>query len=225
MTDEVLALRYAPILHMDEAETIPLQFIGYTVFHETSPSPSFRRMVTLPEDALCVLEYAYYWDYDIQHMYDLEHIWVTVGPSGAVLSAQGSFHGKYLNLLVPELPGGLPPSSGHIHAYCQPGKHAFAVDGQLFRLVPGWQGSCNSDCGGEVLVGGPFGGVYGKTAADDARCARYIREHLAFTPTLRFRAQTPDASLYLPWPALRDLIPRRIQDECARLRMLYGGET
>ena len=91
MTDAELALRFAPILHFDRAETIPLQAVGYTVFRETARSLSFPgRTVPVPENAACVIEYALFWLYDSQHMYDLEHIWVTVSPKNEVLNAEGS---------------------------------------------------------------------------------------------------------------------------------------
>ena len=132
MTEQELALRYAPIVHFDQNETIPLQAVGYTIAKETTRSQSFpKREIVVPQDAAFVIEYAYYWDYDIQHMYDLEHIWVTVSGDGQVMDAEGSFHGKYLKLLLPELPGALLPTQGHVHAFCQPGKHAFT----LFRKV------------------------------------------------------------------------------------------
>ena len=135
MTEQELALRYAPIVHFDQNETIPLQAVGYTIAKETTRSQSFpKREIVVPQDAAFVIEYAYYWDYDIQHMYDLEHIWVTVSGDGQVMDAEGSFHGKYLKLLLPELPGALLPAQGHVHAFCQPGKHAFMPNGQLFRL-------------------------------------------------------------------------------------------
>ena len=46
-----------------------------------------------------VIEYAFFWDYDIQHMYDLEHIWVTVDSAGQICGCQASFHGQRLNMM------------------------------------------------------------------------------------------------------------------------------
>lgn len=220
MTDLDIARRYLPIIHLDRAETIPLRAIGYTVFRTGERSASFpRRIVEVPENAAFTVEYACYWDYDIQHMYDLEHLWVTVGRDGRVLGAQGSFHGRYLTLFDPELPC-LPPDGDRVHAFCQPGKHAFLPDGQLFRLLPDWQTCCTRDAGGGVLVGGPFEGVYAPTAEDDARSARYIREHLAFSPTLDFSARVPDDVPLLPWPELFCWIPFYVTAECERLKSL-----
>ncbi len=227
MSDLSLAQRYAPSIHFDAAETIPLQAVGYTVFRGAAQSGSFpKRQVIPPAGAAFVIEYAYYWDYDIQHMYDLEHIWVAVGADGQVLDAEGSFHGRYLKLLL-QLSCVLPPTDGHVHAFCQPGKHAFLPDGQMFRLLPDWREACLSGAGGPVLVGGPFGGVYQPTEADNARSIRYIREHLAFEPSMVFTKSAEDFGLepaLMPWAQLWEEIPGRICAECARLAGLYAKE-
>ena len=157
-------------------------------------------------------------------MYDLEHIWVTVSGDGQVMDAEGSFHGKYLKLLLPELPGALLPTQGHVHAFCQPGKHAFMPNGQLFRLLPDWYAACTTACGGPVLIGGCFNGVYQPTAQEDACSIRYLRENLSFKPTLHFTKTAEDFGVsprYMPWTELYAEIPQRIRRECDRLLKLY----
>lgn len=217
MTDLELAKRYAPIIHFDRNETIPFQAFGYTVLRRTGESPSFRRSLTVPENAQCVIEYACYWDYDIQHMYDLEHIWVTVGENGQPIAAEGSFHGKYLTLLAPELKGATPPTDGHVHAFCQPGKHAFLAIGELVRLIPGWRECCNAAAGGDVLVGGPFTGVYAPTEEENRLCKRHILETYTFEPTLDFSKELPETVAYMTWSEMFEWIPKRIREECDRL--------
>ena len=229
MTDAELVLRFAPILHFDRAETIPLRAAGYTVFRETARSLSFPgRLVPVPENAACVIEYALFWLYDSQHMYDLEHIWVTVSPKYEVLNAEGSFHGKYLNLL-PELPGCLPPADGHVHAFIQPGKHAVLAAGALTRLVPDWREAC-TEAGGPVLIGNPFSARWSPSGkdlfipseADDRHSFRYLRETLSFVPTLDFsRTMSVGDISPEPWPVLFDRIPGLIAAECRRLAELY----
>ena len=231
--DLALALRYAPIIHFDENDTIPLRAVGCTVFRETAPSLSFpKRMIRVPQGGQCVIEYAYYFDYDIQHMYDLEHVWVEVGKNGEPIGAEGSFHGKYLRMLVPQISGTLPPEGTHVHAFCQPGKHAFVAAGDLVRLVPEWYECCNVHAGGPVLIGNPFCAEYSPTGQDlfiptredDERSVRYIRERLAFQPSLRFREERPPESLYMLWEDLFHLIPGWIAQECERLKKRYGEE-
>lgn len=232
-TDPELALRYAPIIHFDKNETIFPRGVGYTVFRETGRSASFpTRMVEVPEGAAFTVEYAYYFDYDIGHMYDLEHIWVTCADNGSVLDAQGSFHGKYLGLTVPQLHGSIAPDGTHVHAFCQPGKHAFLAAGELTCLYPGWDICCSSRAGGPVLTGAPFSATYSPAGrdlfvpkkSDNEHSARYLKEALAFTPSLNFEEKAIDESSYMPWESLFRLIPGWIQAECARLDKLYGGE-
>ena len=229
MTDFEIAVRYAPILHFDRAETIPLKAVGYTVFRETGESRSFpRRTVQVPEGAVCTIEYALFWLYDSQHMYDLEHIWVTADAMGTVLSAAGSFHGKVLNLL-PELPGCLEPENGHVQAFIQPGKHAVLAAGALTRLFPEWRTAC-TEAGGPVLIGNPFSArwapdgkdLFTPTAEDDANSCRYLRETLSFEPTLDFSdGWIIPEEMMRPWEALYKKIPHWIMEECQRLKTLY----
>ena len=69
MTDAELAARYLPLFHFDRNETIPMRAIGWTVTRETVQSPSFpKRKIPVTGDTLLTIEYACYWDYDIQHM-------------------------------------------------------------------------------------------------------------------------------------------------------------
>lgn len=222
MTNQQLAERYAPRVFFDDGETIPLRAVGYTVARETRRSDSFpKRMLTPPEDGV-MIEYAFYWNYDIQHMYDLEHVWVMVDGAGQVVDAEGSFHGNYLKLL-PDLPCVRQVEDGHVSAFCQPGKHAFLPDGQLCRLLPDWREACSTQAGGGVLVGGPFAGIYQPTEEDDALSAAYLREKLAFVPTLSFqKIMAPEeiAQLLLPWEEMKQKIPGWIHAECERLRML-----
>lgn len=231
MTDLELALRHAPIIHYDAADTIDLRAVGYTVFRHTAPSQSFPgRQVEVPPEAAFTVEYACYFDYDIGHMYDLEHVWVTVSPEGEVLDAQGSFHGKYLSILVPGWPGSIPPEHGRVHAFCQPGKHAFLAAGNITRLFPHWDTCCSRAEGG-VLLGNPFCAAHSPTgrdlftptAEDHRNAARFLREELSFQPTLDFsRAEIPAPALFMPWPELFQAIPGWIAAECDRLRALYG---
>ena len=219
MDDKQLALKYAPVIHFDVDETIPLKKVGYTIFREEMRSDSFPKRSVKPDGDGLVIEYALFWDYDIQHMYDLEHIWVWVAADGSVTRAEASFHGKYLTLWEPDLPFAQPLTETHVHAYCQPGKHAFLPDEQLFRLIPGWKESCNVASGGEVLVGGPFAGAYEPTTEDDRRCTAYIREHFAFIPTLVFdEGSCLSADLLCTWEALKAWIPGRILELCESIR-------
>jgi hypothetical protein len=95
--DRAIAERYAPIILFDRHEPFLPLAAGYTVFRSDGLSPSFSRQVQLraPERpaAELVIEYAIWWDWDIQHLYELEHVWVAVDADGRVVHADASWHG------------------------------------------------------------------------------------------------------------------------------------
>ncbi|MBQ9324261.1 MAG: hypothetical protein IJ246_00660 [Clostridia bacterium] len=230
MTDWERLMTHQPILHVDRHETIPFRAVGCSVFHASQESRSFPgRVIRVPENG-CVLEYAFYLDYDAEHMYDLEHIWVTLDAHENVLDAQGSFHGKVLNLLIPEWEGYLPPENGRIHAFVQPGKHAMLARPEMTRLYPGWDQCCRM-AGGPVLIGNPFsarfapGGrdLFVPSREDDAHSCRWLREHLSFVPSLEFDVLPAfEKDRFFTWEELYRCIPGWIAEECARLHALYG---
>ena len=218
MTDYELVLQYAPRVHFDHNETIPLRAVGYTLTREPMHSDSFPKRHLLPPKGGFTIEYAYYWDYDIQHMYDLEHTWVNVNAEGKVVGAEGSFHGGFIPMYAPQLRA---PDGTHVHADSQPGKHAFALSGQMFRILPDWQVCCNRQAAGTILVGGPFGGAYAPTEKDNELANRYVREHLTFEPTMVYDQDPPADVPYMPWPELKAKIPTWIRAEIERLHDLY----
>ncbi|MCU0503271.1 MAG: glycerophosphodiester phosphodiesterase [Anaerolineae bacterium] len=96
-TDRRLAMRYAPILRFDANEPFLPLAAGYTIFRESGASPSFQRgrVIDLaPEGespAALAIEYAIWWDWDIGHLYELEHAWVYVDAQGQVVRAEASW--------------------------------------------------------------------------------------------------------------------------------------
>ena len=222
MNDQQIARAYLPHFYFDKNETIPLRAIGYTVAREPMRSLSFpKRLLPAGDGIAFTVEYACYWDYDIQHMYDLEHVWVMAGSDGIPVRAEGSFHGKYLTLWEPglETAGAIPPDGLRVHAFCQPGKHAILPVPQLCRLVPDWIGCCGAHAGGGVLVGGPFEGSVAYTDEENDLSGRYIRKKLTFEPTLDFAPGAEDVPLF-PWETLAGLIPQWVAGELDRLRTL-----
>ena len=84
--DRALALQFAPMLRMDANEPLVPIALGYTVFREDRDSPSFPRRIELPPACEFAIEYAIWWDWDIEHLYELEHVWVYVaGTTGSSL--------------------------------------------------------------------------------------------------------------------------------------------
>lgn len=239
--ERALAARYAPRIHFDRLEPFLPTFVGYTIFRADAPSRSFPRRVTLrpqfpqiaPDDARriadlfpdgrlpavpdiaasAVIEYAIWWDWDIQHLYELEHAWSYIGADGQLLYAEASWHGSYFPMLWQ---GDTPRQGDHPILYSQPGKHAFAPDPQLFtysvREREALRRACffNAGSGGLLLKEDLFKGRIAKDSIRDAIASAYLKQ-LAFDPSFEFtRTLQIDEPMLVPWSALDTWIPGRI---------------
>lgn len=199
----------------DRGEPFELIHLGYTVLREEGRSPSFNRSIAFPPDAVWCVEYAVYFDYDIQHLYDLEHIWVYADKWGKLIDGEASFHGRYLKAL--DL-SPAPEKGEEMICFCQPGKHAFMPQGNFFRMLPDWFSACNLSAGSMGLLAMDLYG--GRIRTDDginARVGAYIKSHFAFEPSLEFEYREIDDLKVIPWPELFEIIPSRVNAEKNRI--------
>jgi glycerophosphoryl diester phosphodiesterase len=210
-----LASRYAPVLRFDREEPFLPLAAGYTIFSTDAPSPSFPRTVTLraPDHAPAhlAIEYAIWWDWDINHLYELEHVWVYVNEAGQVVHAEASWHGG----LHPMRHGGiLPLQDDHVVLCSEPGKHAIAPDPGWYaeRMQPHPRSVSRELAGlGGLLVTDLFKGAIRRTPLADTLSRTYLAR-CAFTPSLIFERQfafTPEQ--LVPWEALCAWVPQRIE--------------
>lgn len=232
-SDLDLAAQFAPIIIFDKAEPFLPSAMGVTVFRENGRSPSFPRDIELQTptySATTVIEYAIWWDWEIEHLYELEHLWVYLGTIGndenCVVHAVGSFHGLYHDLLPMKyelVEYGLadlqafssrsrPYPKPRIVVYSEPGKHAFVPDKTWFESrreetlkacrFPGKGGLHVTDLFKDKITE--------KNEAVDAKVKAYLQK-LAFEPTYKFtRAFFPKRELMVPWPVLEAWIPQRM---------------
>lgn len=208
LEDAALAARHHPILRLDENEPYEPLYLGYTVFRDPRQSPSSKFEI-VPHGAACI-EYAVWYDWDIGHLYDLEHVWVHVDIAGAVVRVEASQHGRREPMLLsaglPELRGDRPvlyPEAGKHAHWAHPDQMDAATRQRLAVL-------CGALAGHEgVHLGNPFAetGAYTATAADH-RLARLHMRADAFAPTFRYRREAEPE--LLPWPGLAAAIPRRV---------------
>ena len=200
-----LALRHSPVLRMDRREPFLPSRAAVTVFSEPGESPSFPRAVTIPPGADYVLEFAIWWDWDIQHLYELEHVWIAVEKGGRVVAVEASWHG-----ILHRFPHWRMEDT-HPVLYCQPGKHAFAPDQYHFPRWGTWY-ACTVGAGGMgLLVKDMFVEALTPTEDIDRAVRRYLRR-LAFVPTFKFTKQVylpPEA--FTTWEELRGYIPERVK--------------
>lgn len=208
------AERYAPIILADEREPFKPIAVGYTIFDREEASPSFtplRRVEWAGPGyaAVRAVEYALWWDWDIGHLYELEHAWTFVGPNGEVVAVEASWHGMYGQL---ENDGKPVVDGGHPVLLAQPGKHAMAATLEPFEEIREW---AEQDAGPEAGKGGVlaaelFASKLPKTPANDALVASHLRK-LAFVPSWNFtRRFVVTRDMLVPWPALAEWIPARV---------------
>ncbi|OXM82547.1 hypothetical protein CF651_30400 [Paenibacillus rigui] len=209
-------MKYAPVICFDKREPFYPVRVGVSVLQETGPSPSFRRELRFQLPGLeRIIEYAIYWDYDMQHLYELEHVWVYVGVNGEVLDAEASFHGKYVKGLLPNRTNVVEGT--HVRLYSQPGKHAFSPLPELFELLPHLRSAVQEEAGADGLsVPDMFRGIYATDEHTDRRVRRYLQS-CAFEPSMKFEEYRLGEELFMEWPQLFEEIPQRIRMELDRL--------
>lgn len=78
---------------------------------------------------------AIWWDWDIGHLYELEHVWVYLDDQGRVRRGEASAHGGYHDMAVD---GRLPLTGQRLTLCSEPGKHAFdpSFDFEQRHLLP-----------------------------------------------------------------------------------------
>ncbi|MEF2244438.1 hypothetical protein [Paenibacillus sp. IITD108] len=209
--DVELLDRYSPIIYFDEKEPFFPVLVGATIIKEACQSPSMlKRYITFdPSQVSFVIEYAIYFDYDIVHMYELEHFWVYVGHEGEVVYAEASYHGDYNNVL---LAGGQNiQQRTHVEIYSQPGKHAFASSVDELRKIPNLYQETNENAGkGGLMVPDLLAGSYNTNEEIDQKAAAYLQS-FKFKPSMQFQPYRIPVSLYMEWNELAEEIPRRIK--------------
>ncbi len=216
--ERALALQHAPWLRMDAREPFLPLALGYTVFREDGDSPSFPRRISLPPGSDCAIEYAIWWDWDIEHLYELEHIWVYLDAAGRVMAADASWHGEWHAMQTADAP--LSLLAGRVALYSEPGKHAFSATRQ--RLLERRQKTALG-CGPRAGIGGVhvtplFAGRIRERNVLDKQLVWTWLERRRFTPSWDF-TQLVDLRdrIAVPWEALEAWIPERVTQVLAGL--------
>jgi len=209
--DYALARRYAPVIRFDTKEPFFPSVVGYTVFREEAPSASFPRRIALSEEAAFAIEYAIWWDWDIQHLYELEHIWVYVDGEGDIVDGEASWHGRYHRMR--DETGGLPLHEGRLALYSEPGKHAFAP-------APGWllgrKAKTLASCGARAGLMGVhvtplFDGIIRDDSPLNNRLVHTWLERRQFEPCFAFDNRFDlRCAIFLRCTQLLEWIPTRV---------------
>lgn len=222
---ELIARTYVPHLRYDRAEPFALVGVGYTLYggsgKETAGSfgreagrrsPSCSRIIQAPSGGTAI-EYAFYYDFDIQHLYDLEHAFVYLDREGKIAGVESSFHGKFLNSRIDGVTG---YEGSHPVLYVQPGKHALLPAPEYFQLVIDRDTACSTNAGmGGFLIAPMFEGRLFTDEGLDRKVEAYIRRNYAFEPAWEFTAESPDGrrteELLMPYEELEEQIVERLR--------------
>lgn len=211
--------KYTPYIYFDENEPFFPEMIGYTIFNEAKNSPSFNRKIDIGKKGIvCAIEYAIYWNYDITHLYDLEHYWVFIGKDGEVIDAQGSFHGKYITVLMKDRSNIV--DNTHVKIYSQPGKHAFAPLPMLFDYVPDVELSTYEAVGtdGLVVMEKIARGRYNTTDEIDKAIKSYMQKY-KFRPSNKYtKLYNIEDTQLVEWKVLDQKIPELIMGELEKIQ-------
>jgi putative hydrolase of the HAD superfamily len=209
-----LAARYAPILRFDAREPFLPLAVAYSIFRKNTISSSFPRRIELskvekPGPELAI-EYAIWWDWDIVHLFELEHIWVFLDKKGHVVRGEASWHSSCHNMGAN---GGLPLTDERLTLFSEPGKHAFApMVGWLLDKTEETLLLCRQMAGtGGLLITPLFKELTNLKTAEVDRLVYTCLQHHAFEPSFEFSCSfSISADILVPWPALYKWIPERL---------------
>ena len=209
-----LARRHAPILLFDAREPFLPSAAGYTVFHTAdAASSSFPRYVHIEAPAVLAIEYALWWDWDIQHLYELEHVWVMLDAAGTVVAVKSSQHGGFGR-------GRLLLEAGRPVLYAEPGKHALTSSrAELLARRSGTERACGPRAGSAGVLVTPLfqGRIVSKSPPADQLVRSYLRGK-AFAPAWDWSVRVDVAELQLvPWPELEAAIPTVVEHRLTQL--------
>lgn len=209
--DGALARRYAPVIQFDVREPFVPSVVGYTIFRHDAPSASFPREIQLADNIAFAIEYAIWWDWDIQHLYELEHIWIYVEEDGSIAEAEASWHGRYHQMR--DESGRLPTCEGRLALYSEPGKHAFApAPGWLLQRKATTLASCGVRAGAMGLHVTPlFVGVILDDTPLSNRLVHTWLERQQFEPGFAFNKSFDlRSAIFVRCAQLLDWIPARV---------------
>ena len=217
--DYELALRHAPVICFDAREPFKPAVVGYTVFRRSAASESFPRKLEIAGDIACAIEYAIWWDWDIQHLYELEHAWVYLDADGDLIAAEASWHGRFNRML--EGDSRPPKQAGRLLLYSEPGKHAFAATPErLLQREAITRGSCGDHAGRMgVHVTALFDGIICHDRPYNNRLVHTWLERQRFEPSYDFSNRFDlRRAVFVPWANLFAWIPARVEALLAELR-------
>ncbi|WP_316860360.1 hypothetical protein [uncultured Cohaesibacter sp.] len=181
----LLARQLAPILLCDKNEPFKPVAVGITHLRPGQPSPSFGHInpaTQAPTGTDSILEYEIWWDGDIQHLYELEHVWIYLDENNAAIHVTASAHGKMLDMSQSIW------QDRQVRLFCEPGKHAHSpTSAQVIERREALDKACSDLEGvGDILVQPFFAQQLAFLCPYDHYLAFDHLRNLRFKPTYSF---------------------------------------
>ncbi len=219
-----LAREFAPVLLFDRKEPFLPSAVGVSVIDETLQSPSCRHSIKLETGSVRAIEYAVWWDLNIQHLCELEHVWVYLDRDQNVVKIEASARGYFHNRLADD--GTLPIRNGRPILFSEPGKHGFFSRLEEIKVhMDRARQSCGEGAGSmNILVQPEFRAALAYMRPFDYFVVRRHLSEMAFEPSFEFSTQFDlRESPLVPWPRLNASIPDRVRDRVFELRQNWNG--
>ena len=217
--DIELARRLAPVIRFCDNEPFLPSHVGISVLDAPGRSPSSAVDISFEAGVARVIEYAIWWDWDIQHLYELEHIWLKLDADDRVVAVEASAHGG--KFAMRKADGGLPLGGDRLTLVSTPGKHAFtATADEQAGTAELTVVSCQELAGrGGILINDMFRSELAEVTPEDHRAVKRYLQARAFLPTFNFNLRFDLAGAeFLSWNALAGWIPGRVKAVLAQVR-------
>lgn len=217
--DIALARRLAPVIRFGDNEPFLPSHVGITVLDAPGRSPSCRLDIGFDAGVAKVIEYAIWWDWDIQHLYELEHIWLKLDAADSVVAVEASSHGGKFAMKGAD--GGLPLQDGRVTLVSTPGKHAFTATPEEQGKTEELTTICCQELAGRdgVLINDMFRAELDEVTAEHHRAVKRYLQARAFLPTFSFEQRFDLAGVeFLGWDELAAWIPGRVKAVLAQVR-------
>jgi glycerophosphoryl diester phosphodiesterase len=209
--DRRVAARYAPILRLDQHEPFSPLIVGYSVLREGGRSPSFPREISFTAGAgrriEMVVEYSFWWDWNISQLCDLQHLWLYLDGHGRIARAELGCEEEVTPLAFGELASDARPE-----LFVEPGTHRMAAsETEIQRRRDQLHYGCQRGAGRDgVQLPSALNGASGIKTPPADRLAHTYLERRAFLPSFLFTsALEVKEKILLPWQALAAWIPLR----------------
>jgi len=217
--DLALARSLAPVLRFADNEPFLPSRVGISLLTKPGRSPSANLAIAFEPGVAKVIEYAIWWDWDIQHLYELEHIWLKLDADDTVIAVEASAHGGKFPMRNAD--GSLPMVDGRVALVSTPGKHAFTASTEAQAQNAELTTVCCQELAGRgsILINDMFRAALPNVTAEDHRAVKRYLQARAFLPTFDFGLHFDLARVeFTTWDVLAAWIPGRVTAVLAEVR-------